>query len=966
VIVVVMGVSGSGKSTVGAAIADAVGWPFVDGDSLHPAANVEKMAHGHPLTNADRAPWLDAIGEAMDKFIRDGADAVIACSALKRVYRDRLRDGRPDVWFAFLDIHTDLLKARMAQRHGHFMPSTLLPSQLATLERPAPDELAVTVRVDRETTPAETAARVVAALEAAWRMDRVIESALSRLDLAGKVRLLAGQDMWTLPAAPEIGLRSIVMSDGPIGVRGVQWTAGDPAVALPSATALASTWDPALARRAGQLLGQEARRKGVDVLLAPTVNLHRSPLGGRHFEAYSEDPRLTGAIGAGYVAGVQEHGVAVTVKHFTANDSETDRFTVDVIIDERTLRELYLAPFRAVVDAGAWGVMAAYNGVNGASMTENAPLQIDVLKREWGFDGVIVSDWLAARDTRAAAVGGLDIAMPSANNPWGDALVEAVHTGAVPPEVIDDKVRRVLRLAIRVGAMPGPVDDEATASIPPAVDGAAFARELAARSFVLAANPGRVLPLDSSAVSRVAVIGALARDARVMGGGSAQVFPERVVSPLEGLEEALEDGVVTYALGADPRRTLPAIADARVALLDGSDRELWSEPRPYAEIKMIEPPPGVAAADVASVSVTASVTAQVSGTHEISILGVGAYTLAVGDDIVFDDFIPPDSNDFAAAFLQPPERRFPVALDAGQTVEVRLRQNGVVTEPLFVVGVTLGHAEPRAGDDEMLDEAARLAAGADVAIVVVGTTSEVESEGFDRTSLALPGRQDELVRRVAAANPRTVVVVNAGSPVELPWADDVAAVLLSWFPGQEAGHALADVLLGAVEPGGRLPTTWPRQLADAPVTDTTPVDGRLEYSEGLLIGYRAWERHGATPRWWFGHGLGYTDWAYANLTIEADSMTASLDVTNTGDRAGREIVQLYVADDRAPADRPKRWLAGFAQVTAEPGETVRVWIPVPARAFDVWDGGWRRKPGTYRIEVGRSVDAIEVAAELTV
>src|SRR5580700_6641233 len=292
--------------------------------------------------------------------------------------------------------------------------------------------------------------------EVSAAQDAAVEKALAELDLAAKVAILAGKDLWSLPALPQIGLASIVMSDGPVGVRGTTWSASDPSIALPSPTALAASWDPALARQAGQLLGQEARRKGVHVLLAPTVNLHRSPLGGRHFECYSEDPVLTGAIGTGYVAGVQDQGVATTVKHFVANDFETERFTVSVQVSDRTLRELYLAPFETIIrEAGAWGVMSAYNSVNGVSMTNNGALQCGVIKDEWGFDGVIVSDWLAARDTVAAAVGGLDIAMPAMGSPWGDRLVAAVRDGLVPAKIIDDQVRRVLRLAARVGALQG-------------------------------------------------------------------------------------------------------------------------------------------------------------------------------------------------------------------------------------------------------------------------------------------------------------------------------------------------------------------------------------------------------------------------------------------------------------------------------------------------------------------------------
>lgn len=791
----------------------------------------------------------------------------------------------------------------------------------------------------------------------ALRSDReaAVEAALAALDLETKVKILSGQDMWSLPAVPEIGLASIVVSDGPIGVRGTRWSADDPSVALPSPTALAATWDPQLARTAGHLLGQEARRKGVHVLLAPTVNLHRSPLGGRHFEAYSEDPLLTGAIGAAYVQGVQEQGVGTTVKHFVANDAETDRFTVDNRVCDRALRELYLAPFETIVRAGAWGVMSAYNQVNGVSMTEHADLQNGVLKGEWGFDGFIVSDWYAARDTQGAARGGTDVAMPAAGSPWGERLVAAVRSGAVAAEIVDDQVRRVLRLAARVGALAGTAPEVAEADRPAAVDGDAVAREIAVRSFVLAANPSGVLPLPA-APGRIALIGALAKDARILGGGSALVFPPHVVSPWDGLVAAGAD--VTYAIGADPRTKLAPAAGPQWTELTATFRDAEGATQTAERIATgagiwMDLPKAVDPATLASVEITGRLTPAASGAHELAIRGIGQFALTVGGVTVFDDLIMPDSEDLATVFLAPPERRFPVELTAGEPVEVSLRQQVQLPEGFAVVSLTLGHGEPVAGPDELLAEAERVAAAAEVAIVVVGTTEQVESEGFDRTDLALPGRQDELVRRVAAANPRTVVVVNAGSPVELPWADDVAAVLLTWFPGQEAGHALADVLFGAAEPGGRLPTTWPVRAADCPVLWTTPVDGALDYSEGVFIGYRGWERSGVAPRYPFGHGQGYTTWAYEALTVAGG--VASVTLRNTGDRAGREVVQVYAGPSHDDADRPRRWLAGFAAAVAQPGESVTVTVELPERAFQIWDGGWRTVPGDYVIEAARSI-----------
>jgi len=808
--------------------------------------------------------------------------------------------------------------------------------------------------------------------------EAAVAAALSQLDLAAKVAILSGKDMWTLPALPQIGLASIVMSDGPVGVRGTRWSPADPSVALPSPTALAATWDADLGRRAGQLLGQEARRKGVHVLLAPTVNLHRSPVGGRHFEAYSEDPLLTARIGTAYVAGVQDQGVATTVKHFVANDSETERFTVSVEVAERTLRELYLAPFEEIVrEGGAWGVMSAYNSVHGVTMTEHAPLQLGVLKGEWGFDGVIVSDWLAARDTVRAAVGGLDIAMPGRRNPWGNKLVAAVQDGLVPADVVDEQARRVLRLAARVGALAGAPESVPPESRPGIIDGPALAREIAARSVVLAANPAGLLPLDVTGVTSVAVIGALARDARVLGGGSATVYPAHVVSPLEGLVAALPDSVkVTYAMGADLRgdkltpAEAPQCSGLRAVFRDRDGRDLHATALPNGTGRWLELPDGVQAGSLATVEISGQLTAEVDGTHQLGIRGIGEFALTVAGQPVFDGSVRPTAEDEASAFLSPPEHRIAVDLAAGSVTDVSLTHRIALTGGFAAVSLSLGYAAPIASPEDLLAEAVDAAAAADVAVVVVGTTEEVESEGFDRTTLALPGRQDELVRRVAAANPRTVVAVNTGSPVELPWAGDVGAVLLTWFGGQEAGHALADVLLGVAEPGGRLPTTWPSHESDCPVLATRPSDGVLRYDEGVFIGYRAYERAGIAPRYPFGHGLGYTTWAYEQIT--ADQQTVTVTVRNTGARAGREVVQLYAGPAGAdPAGRPGRWLAGFAAVDAGPGEARTVTIGLPDRTFQIWAGGaagdrWQTIFGEYVIEAARSRANVCLSATIQV
>ncbi len=808
-----------------------------------------------------------------------------------------------------------------------------------------------------------------------------LRSRVARLSVEQKVRLLTGADFWALYPEPDAGLRRVVLSDGPAGVRGETWDERDTSANVPSPTALAATWDGERVEAIGRLLAHEARRKGVDVLLAPTVNLHRTPFGGRHFECFSEDPLLTARIGVAYVRGLQNSGVGATVKHFIGNDSETERMTVDVRIDERTLRELYLAPFEAIVrEAGAWSVMASYNGVNGATMTES-PLLRGILHDEWGYDGLVMSDWTAARSTEPAARAALDLVMPgpaSRFGPWGDALAEAVQDGRVDEDLIDDKVLRILRLAARVGGLtevPAP-------AVPAAVDIGGELRAAAAASFVLARNDG-LLPLSRSSLRRVAVIGPNAEVARTLGGGSATVFPPYTVSPLEGLRGSGLD--VAFAPGTlGHLRTSAARAPwlvrpggsgsgAEARFFSSSGELVGSEQRDGTVFRWMNGFDSIGAPEeIARLEITCVISATEAGVYQLGVSGLGRFRLLVDEAELFDDTLSMrEGADPGEILMAPPQRLAPVELAAGQAVTVRL-EHDVQSSPMAGFGtfLQLDLEAPHGTDDEEIAAAVEAAAASDVAVVVVGTTAEVESEGFDRTSLALPGRQDELVRRVAAANPRTVVVVNSGAPVLLPWADEVAAVLLTWFGGQEFGHALADVLLGYAEPGGRLPTTWPASQDGLP--STQPVDGVLSYSEGLFIGYRGYDRDGREPLFPFGHGHGYTTWSYEAITVDcapasAPGVAVCVEVRNTGPRPGREVVQLYASRPDSAVERPAKWLAGFAAVDADPGETVNVGILVPERVLAHWsESGWTLEAGTFRLSAGSSSASLPLTASLTV
>ncbi|MEU9700517.1 glycoside hydrolase family 3 C-terminal domain-containing protein [Streptomyces sp. NPDC047981] len=870
--------------------------------------------------------------------------------------------------------------------------------------------------------------------------DEDLDRLVGKLSTAQKVRLLTGATTWRTAAEPAVGLRPVVTSDGPAGVRGEAWDERSPSALLPSASAIGALWDEELTEELGGLLAREALRKGVDVVLAPTLNLHRTPLGGRHFECFSEDPELAGRTGAALVRGIQAHGVAATAKHYVANDSETDRLTVDVRVAERVLREVYLAPFEAAVAAGVWVVMAGYNGVNGTIMAAS-PLLADPLKTDWGFDGVVLSDWGAVRSVEAPARAALDLAMPGPHGPWAEGLLRAVEDGRVPEQAVDDKVRRLLRLAARVGSLdrpgpgspPGPTDRTTATTLGPVADPAAgpstdpatgptptpppsagptptptstptprpgpsagpagpaapaapagsadpiagpaaralLRRAVAAGSVLL--HNRDLLPLDAERLSSLAVIGMHAAHPRPQGGGSARVFPDTVVTPLDGIRARLRGraevrhvpGPAAPAppppLGVDRCRD-PATGHPGVLLrlLDADGRELAAERRLTGRVLEPELAPGAH-----TVEISALLTAETPGEWTFAVGGFGRMSLTVDGRPLLDGHYPRDVDDPAVVHVNPPRRTARTVLAAGRTVHLVARRELV---PGSGRATTVSAAPPEPDPRDSLAAAVAAARACDAAIVVVGTTEHDETEGYDRTDLRLADPQNALVRAVAAANPRTAVVLNSGGPVELPWREEVGALLLAWFPGQEAGTGLADVLFGAAEPGGRLPTTWAASLADAPVTATRPADGRLAYAEGLHIGHRAWLRTGREPAYWFGHGLGYTTWEYD--AVEAprevrvgDDVTVRVRLRNTGRRSGREVVQLWLARPDSALDRPYRWFATHATVHAPPGARVTAALRIPARAFRYWspeDTDWRTEPGRYEILVGRSAGDIRV------
>ncbi|MBI4943771.1 MAG: beta-glucosidase [Actinobacteria bacterium] len=801
-------------------------------------------------------------------------------------------------------------------------------------------------------------------------LDAALRERVAALSLAEKVRLLTGTDFWSIDPEPKAGLRRYVVSDGPVGVRGERWDDRDPSANIPSPTAVAASWDEDLVTRLGALLAAESRRKGVDVLLAPTINLHRTPVGGRHFECFSEDPLLTGRVAAAYVHGLQANGVAACVKHFVGNDQEAERMTADNRIDEQTLRELYLAPFEHVEEfSRPWSYMAAYNQVNGTTMTENDLLD-DVLKGDWGSDALVMSDWFATRSTEAAGNAGLDLAMPGPIGPWGAALVEAVEAGRVPEAKVDEKVLRLLRLAARTGAVDGV--DAGTQPSAPVFDAGthearveSLTREAAAAGFVLVKNSG-VLPLAQE-VRSVAVVGPNALRGRTLGGGSATVFPASVVHPVEGLLAGLAGVEVRHSLGVSSTDRVPPADIGTLHLPDASGdgieltfvgpqgQVLTTERRRTGAYTWM----GVVGEDtpissLGHIVARGTLTAAADGAYRIGASGIGSVSVTVdGEQVAATTLVPRPGADIVESFMMPPQAIAEVALGEGGTADIEIRFTpGSLDQPLVAFQVNV--APPRGTDDEEIAAAVALARSSDAAVVVVGTTEEVESEGYDRTSLALPGRQDDLVRAVLAANPNTVVVVNSGAPVLMPWLDDARAVLLAWFPGQQMGAALADVLSGAVEPGGRMPTTWPAP-GGVVAPESDPVDGVVEYTEGLDIGYRRYARDGITPAVPFGHGLGYTTWELG-APREVDGGVA-VRMTNTGTRDGAHVVQAYLSRPGSAVRRPALWLAGFTKVRVPAGGSAEAVVALPERAFQHWDTAahaFVTEPGEFTLTVGSS------------
>jgi beta-glucosidase len=787
-----------------------------------------------------------------------------------------------------------------------------------------------------------------------------VDDLLPRLTLDEKLSIIGGDRDFYIRPIPRLGIPEIKMADGPLGVRNYGLS-----TAYPATIGLAASWDAGLAREFGAAVGSDARARGVNIMLGPAVNINRVPQNGRNFEYLSEDPYLAGVVAAQIVTGIQGQGVVATVKHFAANNQETERGTIDARVSERALREIYLPAFRAAVEQGqAWAVMSAYNRLNGNYCSANDWLNNRVLKGDWGFKGVLMSDWGAAHDTLGVANGGLDLEMPSGQFMNAAMLKPLLASGQVSQATIDEKVRRILRLEVANGFLDRqqeiptiPKDDPRSAAV---------ALKVEREAVVLLKNDHNALPLSGKKIRRIVVLGPNAAGFPA-GGGSAHVEPFHYVSVLDGLRKAAPKAQIDAIAGPGPdllgRLVETAAYEGPLKLEfmsgDWQNRKViaaTTEARIDHDWRDKAPAPGVELADYWA-RWSGTLRAPAAGKYIFMVQNHGNVNVKLDGRDIIESWSNPNDTLFAE-----------VPLEAGKlypfAVEVRHDNQGPAG-----VRFAWGAAPPLLTDDE----AARVRS-ADAAVVCAGFNLMLEGEGSDR-SYELPNDQPDLIRRVAALNPRTIVVLNSGGVVATAdWVGRVPALLQAWYPGQEGGRAVAEIIMGSVNPSGKLPISYEKRREDSPSYGNYPgANGTVNYAEGILVGYRWFDAKGVAPLYPFGFGLSYTTFSYDKFHIEptADGHWAvTFQVTNNGTQTGDEISEIYVSPPvTSRAARPIRELRGFSRETLATDQTITVTVILDRRAFSYFDeakGDWAVEPGSYTVEVGSSSRNILLGGPVTV
>jgi beta-glucosidase len=796
--------------------------------------------------------------------------------------------------------------------------------------------------------------------------DPRIEKLLGQMTLEEKLDYIGGVHAMSIRAIPRLGLPEIRMSDGPLGVR-----QDKPSTRYPAGIALAATWNRDLAQWEGVSMARDCRARGIHILLAPGVNINRLPICGRNFEYISgEDPYLASELVVPFIRGVQSQGVTATVKHFAANNQEINRQNINVVVTERALREIYLPAFEAAVRVAKVGaVMDAYNKVNGDYCTENSFLNNSLLKNEWGFEGVLMSDWGATHSALGAARNGLDLEMPSGSSMNSENLLPAIRSGKITEQQIDDKVRRILRLIVRMGYLDRPQRDPSIPENNP--DSGRTALAVAEEGIVLLKNEKHILPLDRARIKRIAVLGPDAHPGVPAGWGSSYVNPYYAVSVLDGLinNKGPKMAIDYFDVGVGNFGTSHFEHEDRPGhLVEGLRAEYFSNlilsgspiiDRTDERINFDWSSPEFAHGSLPSqftVRWTGVIQSKFSSLHVFRARADSGIRVYLDEMLIIDDWdehaVRPDVT---TRFLQ-----------AGRTYRVRIEYKntgggGAIAQ--------FGWASLKVPD---------VIRDYDAAIVCVGFDSGNEGEGFDRT-FELPDGQDDLVSGVAEKNPKTIVIINSGGNVEMHrWLEKVPALLHAWYPGQEGGNALAKILFGDVDPSAKLPVTFEADKNDNPAFESYPSDDggeSVHYDEGVFVGYRGYDHLGTDPLFPFGFGLSYTEFEYSNLRIESgnpkdpENLKVSFEIRNSGERAGAEVAQLYVAPSQPAVERPVRELKGFAKVYLLPGETKQITLPLDRRSFAYFDSRtsqWKTDPGRYRISIGASSRDLRINQDLEI
>jgi beta-glucosidase len=786
-----------------------------------------------------------------------------------------------------------------------------------------------------------------------WPMEQRIFDLLSKMTLEEKVDMLSGTGFASKPL-PRLGIPLLNMTDGPVGVR---W---DQSVAFPSSIMLAATFDTSLAYRYGWALARETKAKERNTILGPCLNINRIPNGGRNFESYGEDPFLTSRIAVSYIKGVQSEGVVATTKHFAVNNQETDRMFINATVGKRALYEIYFPAFKAAVqEAKTEAIMCAYNKLNGPYCSENEMLLNDVLKKEWKFDGLVMSDWGAVHSTEGAATYGLDLEMPGGDFLTKEKLLPLVKEGKVKESTIDDKIIRMLRVMFRMGYF----DKQLDKPLPNAPEQRSVALDVARAGIVLLKNQDAVLPLNPSIVKSVAVIGPNAEVLRSGGGGSSMVIPASSETPLRGLQRTFSNAAVTYAVGARIMGDAPPIEPQFFFLPNDTtgqngllgeyfdNKDLNGEPKLRRVDKNIEfrwggekPAEGFEK-DIFSVRWTGRLKPLLSGTYEITVASDDGMRLFIDGNLVIDHW-----SDHAVE-----ARMAKIDLQGGKLYDLRVEFYENTGDAVAL----LGWLKPNEND---LAAAVEIAKKSELAVIFAGNSHFQESEGFDRQSIDLPENQIQLINEIAKVNSNTIVVMNAGAQVNLlPWMNNVRALVWAFFPGQEGTQAMMEVLTGVQNPSGKLPFTIAKQWADYPSAANFPgSEGEVEYKEGIMVGYRYFDTKNVEPLFPFGFGLSYTTFALSNMTVQPKKngvTEVSVEVKNTGVAAGAEVIQVYVNDKKPALIRPEKELKAFARVVLNPGEQKRVVLTLNASAYEYYDdikNRWTTSKGGYRIFIGTS------------